>query len=158
MRLPSDRLSSALGIRSGRTSGISLTIPDPPPTRFAEWRSRDGAEDSRFLNIDGAAGSRGNVVAHNTNLQAADARWAINIEDASTGATVVNNIVLNAHPYRGSISVSADSLPGVVSDQRATGQDLHSLVAGVTDDGSAVAETDEANHCTASARTVTVTR
>jgi hypothetical protein len=126
----------------------------------------DGVQDSRFLNnvlydnhaggitlyrIDAGGSAVNNLVAHNTILQAADGRWAVNITNASTGNRVVNNILYNAHPFRGSITVSADSRPGLVSDynvvmdrfsiddgntritlaqwQTATGQDLHSIIA-----------------------------
>jgi hypothetical protein len=126
----------------------------------------DGVQDSRFVNnvlydnhasgislyrIDGGAGSTGNLVAHNTIVQASDARWAINIRDGSAGNRVVNNVLLTLHTYRGAISVSADSLPGFSSDfnaltgrfttsdggsvldlpgwRQATGQDLHSFVS-----------------------------
>lgn len=126
----------------------------------------DGVQGSRFINnvlydnhasgislyrIDGAAGSIGNLVAHNTIVQASDARWAINIRDGSTGNRVLNNILLTLHPWRGAISVSADSLPGLTIDfnvltprftltdgnsvldltgwRSATGQDLHSFAS-----------------------------
>ena len=126
----------------------------------------DGVQNSRFVNnvlydnhasgislyrIDGGAGSSGNLVAHNTIVQASDARWAINIRDGSTGNRVVNNILVTLHTYRGAISVSEDSLPGFSSDfnavtgrftlddgdsildlprwRTATGQDLHSFVS-----------------------------
>jgi hypothetical protein len=126
----------------------------------------DGVQDSRILNnllyenhasgislyrIDGAEGSRDNLVAYNTIVQAVDGRWAINIKSGSTGTTLVHNILLNQHPWRGSINILGDSLPGFVSEgnvvmerfslddgdtvldlaewRSATGQDLHSLVA-----------------------------
>ncbi len=126
----------------------------------------DGLQDSRIQNnllidnhasgislyrIDGGAPSTGNVVANNTVVQAADARWALNIRDGSTGNTVINNIFMSYHESRGAMSVSADSLPGLESDynavinrfttddgdsrltlaawQAATGQDAHSFVA-----------------------------
>jgi parallel beta-helix repeat protein len=125
----------------------------------------DGVQNSRFQNnliydnhasgislyqIDGAAGSSGNVVVNNTIIQAADARWALNIQDGSTGNTVLNNILYNNHSFRGSIDISSDSLPGLVSDynvvmsrfvigdsnvqslaqwRTTTGQDQHSIVA-----------------------------
>jgi parallel beta-helix repeat protein len=126
----------------------------------------DGVQSSRIQNnllynnhasgislyrIDGGGGSTGNVVVNNTIVQAADARWAINIADGSTGNTLLNNILFNAHPFRGSITVEADSLAGLVSDynivmdrfstdgggtrltlaqwRAATGQDAHSIVA-----------------------------
>jgi hypothetical protein len=126
----------------------------------------DGVQDSRFLNnllydnhaggitlyrIDAGGSAVNNLVAHNTILQADDGRWAVNITNASTGNRVLNNILYNAHSFRGSMTVSADSLPGLVSDynvvmnrfstddgdtritwaqwQAATGQDIHSIVA-----------------------------
>jgi parallel beta-helix repeat protein len=126
----------------------------------------DGVQSSRFQNnllynnhasgislyrIDGGGGSTGNVVVNNTILQAADARWAINIADGSTDNTLLNNILYNAHSFRGSITVEADSLAGLVSDynvvmnrlstdaggtrltlaqwRAATGQDAHSIIA-----------------------------
>jgi CARDB len=52
-------------------------------------------------------------------VQAADGRWAINIQDGSTGNHVVNNILLTLHSFRGVIDISSDSLPGFVSDSNA---------------------------------------
>lgn len=100
---------------------------------------------------DGAAGSSDNVVVNNTIHQAADGRWALNIQNGSTNNTLLNNIVVTQHSFRGALDVSADSLPGLVSDynvvasrfttnggssimtlaqwQTATGQDAHSLTA-----------------------------
>src|SRR5262245_23000691 len=126
----------------------------------------DGVQNSTFRNnlvynahssgislyqIDGGGSSTGNRVVNNTILVAADGRWALNIQDGSTGNTVRNNIFYNNHSYRGSLSISADSLPGFTSDynvvinrfttddgdtvqslaqwRSATGQDVHSLVA-----------------------------
>jgi hypothetical protein len=127
----------------------------------------DGVRNSRIQNnliygnhaagitlyrIDGGAASTNNVVVHNTILQASDARWAINIRDGATGATVRNNILYNAHAFRGSLNVNTDSLAGLASDwnvvmnrfstdegetailtlaqwRTQTGQDQHSLVA-----------------------------
>lgn len=126
----------------------------------------DGVQNSLFQNnllydnhaggitlyqIDGGDVSKNNTVVHNTIVQAADARWAINITGGATGTTVLDNILYTFHSFRGSITVSADSLPGLVSDwnvvmdrfsvddgdtritlaqwRAATGQDLHSLIA-----------------------------
>ena len=126
----------------------------------------DGVEASRFQNnllygnhasgislyrIDGGAPSRNNVVVHNTIVHPADGRWALNITDGATGTTVLNNILYNAHAFRGSITISADSLPGLLSNwnvvtnrfstndggttmtlaqwRAATGQDRQSIVA-----------------------------
>lgn len=126
----------------------------------------DGVQDSIFQNnllynnhasgislyrIDGGAGSSNNLIVNNTIVQASNARWAINIKNGSTGATVFNNILYNHHSFRGSINVLADSLDGFTSDynvvmarfstndgdsildlqewQNATSQDLHSIIA-----------------------------
>ena len=130
----------------------------------------DGVEASRFQNnllysnhaggitlyqIDGGDVSKNNVVVHNTIVQASDGRWAINITGGATGNTVQNNILYNFHSFRGSITISPDSLAGFVSDwnvvmdrfsvddgetritlaqwRAATGLDLHSLIAVPTD-------------------------
>jgi len=126
----------------------------------------DGVQKSRFQNnvlydnhssgislyrTDGAEPSRDNVVVNNTVIVASDGRWALNIMNGSTGNTVLNNILYNRHPSHGSVSISRDSLPGLVSDfnvlmqrlsnddgdrimslaqwRKVTGQDQHSLVA-----------------------------
>jgi hypothetical protein len=126
----------------------------------------DGVQDSTFRNnllynnhasglslymIDGGAGSKNNIVANNTILMPSDGRWAINIRDGSTGNKLANNILFNAHSFRGSISVWADSLAGFTSDynvvmsrfttndgdsvqtlaqwRTSTGNDIHSIIA-----------------------------
>lgn len=90
----------------------------------------DGVQDSKFQNNllynnraggislfrgDGAAGSTGNSLINNTIVQAADARWAVNITGQSTNNLIANNILLHKGS-KGSITVSADSLPGLRSD------------------------------------------
>jgi hypothetical protein len=89
------------------------------------------------------------LVVNNTVLTAADGRWALNIRDGSTNNTVRNNVFFSAHSFRGAVAISADSLPGLVSDynivedrlspdgdatlltlaqwRAATGQDAHSV-------------------------------
>lgn len=126
----------------------------------------DGVKNSRIENnliynshasgislyqIDGAEPSTGNVVVGNTIHQAADGRWALNLQNGAANTTVANNIFLSDHNFRGAIDASADSLSGLVSDynvmisrfttddassvmtlaewQTNTGQDLHSQVA-----------------------------
>jgi hypothetical protein len=125
----------------------------------------DGVQNSRFLNnllynnhasgislykIDGAGGSTNNVIAHNTISMPSDGRWALNIQNGSTGTSVVNNILHNNHSFRGSIDISADSLSNFSSDynivmdrfivdngpvqnlaqwRQQTGQDRNSVVA-----------------------------
>jgi len=125
----------------------------------------DGVQDSKFQNnllynnhssgislyrIDGGAGSTRNSVINNTFVQAADARWAVNIVNKSTNNVIVNNILFHKGS-NGSINVSADSLSGLRSDhnivvdrfsaddggrfislaqwQSATGLDRHSQVS-----------------------------
>ncbi len=65
---------------------------------------------------DGGAPSTGNLVINNTVLNASDARWCMNVKDASAGNTILNNVFYNHHPSRGSIEVDSDCLPGLVSD------------------------------------------
>jgi parallel beta-helix repeat protein len=124
----------------------------------------DGVQDSWFANnlvyathasgmslyaIDAGAPSTGNLVINNTIVVADDGRWAMNIQDGSSNNTLYNNILLTFHASRGSIDISADSLPGLVSDynvvtdifsnadnwislaewQTATGQDANSVIA-----------------------------
>lgn len=100
--------------------------------------------------IDGATGSRNNLVVNNTILNPSDARWCININGGSTGNILRNNILYNAHSFRGVITIDPTSLAGFVSDSnsvmsrfsldggdtvvplaswQAQGFDLHSLSA-----------------------------
>jgi hypothetical protein len=95
----------------------------------------DGVQNSRIQNNllynnhasgislfqeDGAAPSSNNLVVNNTIVMASNARWALNIQDASTGNTVYNNILYDANPSHGAIDISSDSLPGFTSDYNAT--------------------------------------
>lgn len=66
--------------------------------------------------IDASAGAKDNLVINNTIVQASDGRWAININNGSTGNTVRNNILYNLHPSRGVIMIDASSRPGFSSD------------------------------------------
>ena len=101
--------------------------------------------------IDAAEPSTGNVIVNNTIIIASDGRWAVNIQDASTGNLVYNNITAQRKPFaRQHRHTSADSLSGFSSDYNAvmdrftpddnnfetlaqwragTGQDPHSFVA-----------------------------
>lgn len=65
--------------------------------------------------VDGATGSTANRIVNNTIIQPAKSRWAINIKNESTNNLIANNILINKGS-RGIISVSADSMPGLVSD------------------------------------------
>lgn len=60
-----------------------------------------------------ADGSRNNLVANNTVVMAEDARWALLMENGSDGNTIVNNILLNKNPNRGSMTVDHNSLPAL---------------------------------------------
>lgn len=104
-----------------------------------------------LFRVDGGGPSSNNLIVNNTIAMASDARWAININTGATGNTVLNNILYDANPAAGSISIDASSLPGFTSDynavvdrfstnwgdtvitlaqwRAATGQDAHSFVA-----------------------------
>jgi parallel beta-helix repeat protein len=69
--------------------------------------------------IDGGGPSTGNLVANNTVLVASDGRWALNIQDGAINNTVYNNILWNAHSFRGTLDISEDSLPGYAADYNA---------------------------------------
>ncbi len=126
----------------------------------------DGVQDSTFVNNlifdnhargislfkeDAAAPSTNNLIAHNTIVMAADARWAINIKNGSTGNKLFNNIILHPGSARGDVLIVPDSLSGFTSDRNIfhgrfstddgervldltkwraeTGQDTHSIFA-----------------------------
>ncbi|MFO0591972.1 MAG: right-handed parallel beta-helix repeat-containing protein [Polyangiaceae bacterium] len=126
----------------------------------------DGVQNSRFQNNvlysahasgmslyvgDAAEAAKNNVVVNNTIIVASDGRWALNIQQDSTGNHVYNNILLNLHPSRGAVDIAPEALPGFVSDhnlvidrfttdggdtiltlaewQSATGQDMASQLA-----------------------------
>jgi hypothetical protein len=67
----------------------------PPPPSTGRW----------------SAGSR-------SSARAADGRWAINIQNASTGNRVLNNILLTSHTFRGDRHRAGQS-PRFVSDANA---------------------------------------
>ena len=66
--------------------------------------------------IDGGAPSTGNRVFNNTVIVASDGRWALNIQNGSTGNTVRNNIFYSEHGFRGAMSVCSTCLPGFTSN------------------------------------------
>ncbi|OPL18224.1 MAG: hypothetical protein AVO35_06885 [Candidatus Aegiribacteria sp. MLS_C] len=81
--------------------------------------------------IDGATGSHHVEVYNNTIVQPDDGRWGININSGSTNAAVLNNIVLTAHPWRGSVSLDASSQEGFQSGWNLT-EDRFSVDGGDT--------------------------
>jgi hypothetical protein len=66
--------------------------------------------------IDGGGPSTDDRVYNNTIINASDARWCVNITEGCTGNQVLNNILINQHPFRGSIVIAEDALDGFVSD------------------------------------------
>ena len=94
----------------------------------------DGVQDSLIRNnlvydqhasgislysIDGGGPSSGNRVYNNTVVVASDGRWALNIQDASTGNDIRNNIFYSEHGFRGAMAVCSACLPGMQSDHNA---------------------------------------
>jgi parallel beta-helix repeat protein len=69
-----------------------------------------------LYHIDGTDGSTNDLVVNNTIEMASDGRWAININSASTGTTLFNNVLFDDNGYNGSVDISSDSLAGFVSD------------------------------------------
>ena len=65
---------------------------------------------------DGAEPSINAVIVHNTIVNASNARWCILAVNGSSGAQVFNNILINQHPWRGSIALDPDAVPGFDSD------------------------------------------
>jgi parallel beta-helix repeat protein len=66
--------------------------------------------------IDGAEGSKNDKVYNNTIDVPSDGRWAVLVVDGSTGDTVYNNILINHHSFRGSITFDQASKNGFYSD------------------------------------------
>jgi parallel beta-helix repeat protein len=69
-----------------------------------------------LFQIDGGGPSIDAVIVHNTIVNASNARWCILIVDGASGAQVFNNIIINHHPWRGSIALDPDAVPGFNSD------------------------------------------
>jgi len=65
---------------------------------------------------DGAEPSINATIVHNTIINASDGRWCLLIVNGSSGAQVFNNIIINQHPFRGSIALDMDAVPGFDSD------------------------------------------
>ena len=137
---------------NGRSGGSAINCDGVQNSRIQNNLLYDNrASGISLFQIDAAAGAINNVVVNNTILEAANARWCVNINTGSTGNVVFNNILYNYNPAHGAINISTDSLSGFVSDynavdgrfslddsgvaitqaqwQSATGQDAHSMVA-----------------------------
>ncbi len=72
--------------------------------------------------IDGAEGSSRNRVYNNTIVMPSNGRWCINIPASTEGQTnptgnkIKNNILYNAHSFRGAINTYSDAASGFESD------------------------------------------
>lgn len=91
----------------------------------------DGVQNSKFVNNllydnhqrgislfkeDGGGSSKNNLIAHNTIVMPAKARWAINIKNGATGTQVFNNVILHEKGARGDILVDTESRQGLTCD------------------------------------------
>ena len=109
----------------------------------ANWIERNGAEGCAGINMDGVTDAlvRNNVivenhatgiaifqqdggvcsrrieVVNNTIVQASDGRWGITVGDGGCrDLTLLNNVILTRHAWRGSIELPSTTVPGLVSD------------------------------------------
>lgn len=82
--------------------------------------------------IDGGAPSTGNRVVNNAIRMASDARFAIKIEDGSTGNTLRDNILLAGAPGQVSLDICAACVTGLVSDHNAVSDAFSIDGAGLT--------------------------
>lgn len=69
-----------------------------------------------MFQIDGGGPSSGGKIIHNTIVMPKNGRWGILLVDGAKNTIVKNNIIINQHPFRGSIDADANSLSGLVSD------------------------------------------
>ena len=81
---------------------------------------------------DGAEPSINAVIIHNTIVNASDARWCILAVNGSSGAQVFNNIIINQHPWRGSIALDPDAVPGFDSDYNIVVNSMSTMGDGVS--------------------------
>lgn len=69
--------------------------------------------------MDGGGPSTGNRVINNTVRMAADARWAVSLQDGSSGNVLGNNVLLHPNLTRGAIELCATCATGMRSDHNA---------------------------------------
>lgn len=81
---------------------------------------------------EGGGPSINATVVHNTIVNASNGRWCILIVNGATGAQVYNNIIINQHPWRGSIALSADAVSGFNSDYNILVNSMSNQGDGVT--------------------------
>ena len=70
--------------------------------------------------------------------------------DGSTGNTVLNNILISDHPFRGAIDISSDSLTGFTSDYNAVISRFTTNGGNSVHDARPMAGVDRATTCTRS--------
>src|SRR5262249_34422797 len=137
---------------NGRGGGAAINLDGVQTSRIQNnLLYNNHATGIALFQQDGKTGSMNNVIVNNTDLVASDGRWALLIQNGSTGNYVSNNILYNYQAARGSVNISTDSLTGFQSDynavmsrfttndgtsvltlaqwQSTTGQDAHSVVA-----------------------------
>jgi hypothetical protein len=66
--------------------------------------------------LDGNGPSIDAEIVYNTIINASNARWCILGVNGASGAKVYNNILINQHPWKGSIALDPDAVPGFNSD------------------------------------------
>lgn len=81
---------------------------------------------------DGDEPSIDAVIVHNTIINASNARWCILAVNGSKGAKVYNNILINQHPWRGSIALDADAVTDFDSDYNIVVNSFSKMGDGVT--------------------------
>lgn len=137
---------------NGRTGGSAINLDGVQGSTIRNnLMYNNHASGISLFQQDGGGPSSGDLVVNNTILVASDGRWALNLQNGAVNTTARNNILLNDSSFTGSVDVSADSLPGLVSDYNVvmnrfttddggsrlslaqwraqTGQDAHSLVS-----------------------------
>jgi hypothetical protein len=100
-------------------AGINLDGVEDSIIRNNYIYADSGSQGIALFRIDGAVGSRNNLVANNTIVKTAEGSgvWAINISDAGCVSNrLYNNIILNANATDGSINIVDIDMPGFQSD------------------------------------------
>lgn len=89
-----------------RAAGINMDGVENPLIYNNLIYNNHSAQGIALFQQDGAIPTRGAKVYHNTILVPTDGRWGILVKDGSNvGTEIYNNIVLNAHAWRGCIVV-----------------------------------------------------
>lgn len=90
------------------------------------------AKGITLYHIDAAEGSKYNVVANNTVVQASNATgYALSLKSGSTFNSVFNNILIGGSGFSGAMNVTDDSLAGLYSDYNIV-QDAFTINDGIS--------------------------